>query len=56
MPREGEAWSGRLAGGFARVGKRGTTWQKSNEADPDKSALYGISRSRRSRKLQMMYV
>ena len=51
MPREGEAWSGRLAGGFARVGNRGTTWQQSKEADLDKSALSRIGRSRRSRKL-----
>ena len=45
MPREGEAWSGRLADGYARVGNRGTTWQQSNGAGLDKSALHKIGKS-----------
>ena len=45
MPREEQAWSGRLADGFARVGKGSTTWQQSNEAELDESALHKIGKS-----------
>lgn len=48
MPREGEAWSGRLAGGFARVGNGGKFWQQSNEADHDHVDKRAVSYEQKS--------